>query len=170
MGSPRRVAIGLAGALALIAIGVLGHYRGQSHIVLTGPRIQLAGYRFGTPAGFRASSTACAKAISLLEIQPHSNTFTAAGVANGPCVAGSFVAVSRGALSLILEFAHPRDVGGYQGYDDWGTDPHDHVFSELYVHAPAVGGHDTPYLVLTAQDLTVGELADIAISGLPSSR
>ena len=151
------------------------YQRGQDHTVLTGSTIELAGHRFATPAGFKESSRACAEPISLLGGRHRSTTFTAVGAPNGWCVAASFLSRRSGFFEhgrpfpLVPPDSLPADLGDYRGYADWGTDPDHHFYAELYVYAPAVGGHDTPYLVLTAQGLTLEQLAAIALSGLPAS-
>lgn len=152
------------------------YQRGQDHTVLTGPTIELAGHRFATPAGFHnESSRACAEPISLLGVRHRSTTFTAVGAPNGLCVAASFLSRRSGfflhgkPFPLVPNDSLPADVGGYRAYADRGTFPDHNSYGALYVYAPAVGGHDTPYLVLTARGLTLEQLAAIALSGLPAS-
>lgn len=151
----------LAAALAAIAATVLSR---SSPPALTGATIHLAGYHFRTPAGFTASSSACPAGGLLgngFGIPPGPNAFTAAGSAAGGCVEASFFGTRSG--SPIPPNAQPVDVGAYQGYlvqDE---------LLQLLVYAPAVGGADAPYLVLTTNDLTGDQLVAIALSGLPAS-
>lgn len=168
----RRVVVALAGAgvlaAAVAASGVFGNSPvtktgGDHHVALTGARIQMAGYHFRTPAGFKAASdTSCGGPGP----NPAVNGFTAAASAEGGCVAVSFLhAGSRTGLTATPA-GRPVDVGSHRGYYDTQGDSGE---SELYVALPKAGPSGGPvYLALFAQDLTEDQLIAVAESGLPT--
>jgi hypothetical protein len=171
----RRLALGLAGAgvlaaaVAVAASGVLGSslatkIGGRHRVALTGARIQMAGYHFRTPAGFKATSdTSCGGTGP----NPQVNGFAAAASAAGGCVGVSFlIGTGPGGLTATPE-GQPVDVGSYQGYYNSQADSGE---STLYVELPKAdpSANGPVYLALFAQDLTEAQLIAVAESGLPS--
>ena len=167
--------VGVALAAAVVAVASIGHGSpkstgGPAHhqISLSGARIQLAGYRFRTPAGFKKSTTACASAPSAAD-KPTTvlNGFAAAASADGGCVEAAYLISPSNlpGVDLIPQDARQVDVGTYQGYyvppDSSGT-------STLYVElSKAAGDWNLAYLVLRGRGLTQDELVAVAVSGLP---
>ena len=165
-----------AAAVAMIAIvstGLLSRSSspaagvGRSgHVVLSGPRIQLAGYRFRTPAGFKPSSASCMPAATAGRPTAVLNGFAAAASADGGCVEAAYlIAPSTLQSSPIPGSAQPVAVGSYQGYFiSQSVDGR----SALYVALPKAGGdRNIVYLVLLGRDLTEDNLIAVAQSGLP---
>jgi len=153
----KRVALVLVGAVVLAATAVLasleigGHRTAvppppaHQHVALTGPKIQLAGYRFRTPAGFKG--------------------FKAAASADGGCVEAFFlIRGNPDAPNPTPTDAQPVAVGSYQGYFVSQGSAGD----TLYVELPA-GPAPHPYLVLYSQGLTEDQLIAVAQSGLPQN-
>jgi hypothetical protein len=159
-----------------------GHH---SH-ALTGATIQLAGYRFRTPAGFKRSST-CDTSPSDSGPPPIPRIATAAS-AEGGCVDGGIaILVGTGGPGAILahipSYAEPVAVGSYHGYFLSHAPPdgcavpagtttpcHVPVKMALYVNIPgAAGPRHLKYVVLYAQGLTEDQLIAVAQSGLPAS-
>jgi hypothetical protein len=162
-------AVVVAAGVAVVSTGVLGRSnspatrpRGDRNLALSGARIELAGYEFKTPAGFKASSDSCVAASSSSS-GPVTvmNGFAAAASADGGCIE-AFGMVS-GSGSPAQHGAEPVAVGAYQGYyvpeDDSGE-------STLYIQIPA-SGDLSHYLALFAEGLTEQQLIAIAQSGLP---
>ena len=181
----------IAAVLAVIATGVLGPANppaartgGHGHLALSGSRIDLAGYRFRTPAGFKASTSACEGAPSGSGPRTVFQGFAAAASAEGGCVEAGLL---RTDTAYVPAGAEPVEVGSYQGY--------------FLSHAPGDGCHLTPltpepcsreqanasgdpalyveipdaadsqhyaYLVLFSQGLTESQLIAVAESGLPT--
>ena len=172
MGRTARAALAAVGAAVVAAVTVvaLGHSpaatrTGGHRLALSGARIDLAGYRFRTPAGFKASSTACEHAS--LET-PVRNGFAAAASADGGCVeAAVLVAPSSLVGGAIPAAAQPVDVDRHQSYYAAGAPEADEA--TLYVELPnATGDHRLAYLVLIARGLTEDQLVAVAESGLPA--
>ncbi len=157
------VLVGVALAAAVVAVASIGHgsrpasvSHGPQRFRLSGATIQLAGYRFRTPAGFKRSTTACASSPSAA-----GNGFAAAASADGGCVEAFYVISTSG--SAIPQGATPVDVGSYQGYvvaQDGADD------SALYVVLPGPGKY-WQALLLSAKGLTEAQLVAVAQSGLP---
>jgi hypothetical protein len=173
----RRVALVLGGAVVLVAAAVFaslefgGHRTAvppppaHHHLPLTGPEIQLAGYRFRTPAGFKGTSLSCPGASSGSGPQTVVNGFKAAASADGGCVEAFFlIRGNPDAPNPTLTDAQPVAVGSYQGYFVSQGSAGD----TLYVELPA-GPAPHPYLVLYSQGLTEDQLIAVAQSGLPSN-
>ncbi len=174
----RRAALVLVGvvlAAAVFAVASIGHDSrpasvspGPHRFRLSGATIQLAGYRFRTPAGFKRSTTACASSPSAAG-KPTTvlNGFASAASADGGCVEAAYlIAPSTLQGGVIPTDAQPVDVGRYHGYylaqSVEGR-------SALYVGLPKAGGtQNTVYLVLLARGLTEDQLIAVAISGLPA--
>jgi hypothetical protein len=169
----RRVRVGLllatfAAVATAVAVGSIGSgrrnppaTRSHRHLALSGARIELAGYRFRTPAGFKASTSSCAPAS---EETPARNGFVAAASADGGCVEA--VALIAANSSAIPTAAQPVAVGSYQG---WLVSQAPSGDTTLYVELPnAAGDQRAAYLVLFAQGLTQEQLIDVAESGLPT--
>jgi hypothetical protein len=165
----RRVAlvlVGVALAAAVASVVTLGHGRrpaslshgGPHRFALSGATIQLAGYHFRTPAGFKRSATACAAAPA-----DAGNGFSAAASADGGCVEAFYVISSTG--SAVPPGATAVSVGAYQGYlvSRDGQDA-----SSLYVVLPGLGKYWQAAL-LDAKGLTADQLVAVAKSGLPAS-
>jgi hypothetical protein len=164
---PRRrrtalVLVVLALAAAVVAVASLGHgnrpaavSHGPHFFHLSGATIQLAGYRFRTPAGFKPA-TACGSVLD-----GTGNRFSAAASADGGCVEGFYAISTSG--SMIPQGATSVDVGSYQGYfvaqDGSGK-------SALYVVLPKAGEYWTA-LLLSSEGLTEDQLVAVAESGLP---
>ena len=173
----KRVALVLVGAVVLAATAVLasleigGHRTAvppppaHQHVALTGPKIQLAGYRFRTPTGFRGTSTSCPGASSGSGPQTVVNGFKAAASADGGCVEAFFlIRGNPDAPNPTPTDAQPVAVGSYQGYFVSQGSAGD----TLYVELPA-GPAPHPYLVLYSQGLTEDQLIAVAQSGLPQN-
>lgn len=192
-----RLVVALAGIVVVSAVVAVAAVRigggtqpvskrvGHHSHALTGATIQLAGYRFRTPAGFKGSSGACADSGPLLR------GFSSAASAEGGCIYGGILTLeSTGAPSAILAHipakVEPVAVGDYQGYflahapPDSGchpTPPSTQPCSNpppvgdmaLYVFIPhAAGPGQLRYVVLYAEGLTEYQLIEVARSGLPS--
>lgn len=150
----------VAAAIAALAAGVFGHSTsptartgGNHAVALTGPRIQLAGYHFRTPAGFQDSSTPCGGGAT--------GSFSAAASADGGCVEAFFM-LNTGKYAIAPD-ARPIEVAGTQGFLVRGSDS-----LTLYAPLPQQGEY-SPYLMLVGKGLTADQLVAIAESGLPSS-
>ena len=159
-------------ALALVAAGLttcaIGGWRlAQGHDTSTpartagGPIMQLAGYSFRLPHGYRAN-TACSPPAAPAPGSPITvvqSLEVAAGAAGG-CLQ---VELASGS-SVVPASATPVAVGGYQGYETTaGGNP------TLYVVIPASAGADSSYLIATGVGLTAGQLVSIIASGLPAA-
>lgn len=155
-------ATAVAAAIAFGAFAIGRGGAGHHPQGLTGAAIQLAGYRFRTPAGFTRSSSSCSNfgPGNGFGINPRANAWSSAGSADGGCVAASMLGMRSG--SPIPSDAVALDVGGYQGYLVRGSP------LVLYVYAPPLDSN-TPYLVLTAKGVTQEQLVAIALSGLPAA-
>lgn len=165
--------VGAALAVTVAAVASIGHgnraakpSNGPHHVALSGTPIQLAGYKFKTPAGFKASSSSCVPASSS-SVQVGVNGFAAAASADGGCVEAFYLIASADSASPIQESADPVAVGSYQGYF---VPPDSSGQSKLYVELPKAGGDQNHvFLLLFAQGLTEDQLVAVAQSGLPSS-
>lgn len=156
---------------------------GQHSRALTGATIQLAGFRFRTPAGFKRSSSTCGAAPSGSGPATPLQRASAAASAEGGCVDG-------GMLTTVIAYtpphAEPVAVGSYQGYflshppgdgchvspltpTGCGRDQANAPGMALYVNLPgAASSRHFEYLVLFAQGLTEDQLIAVAQSGLPA--
>lgn len=150
----------VAVAIAAFAAGVLGHSTspaaktgGNHQVDLTGPQIQLAGYHFRTPAGFKDSSAPCTGGAT--------DSFSAAASADGGCVEAFFM-LNTGKYA-IAPHAQPIEVAGTQGFLVTASDS-----LTLYAPLPKLGDY-SQYLMLVGKGLTADQLVAIAESGLPSS-
>ncbi len=163
------VVVGVALAAAIVAVASIGHgsrpasvSQGPHRFRLSGATIQLAGYRFRTPAGFKAAGGACNGFINGFGTQPSGNNpFSDAGSADGGCVEAAFLV---GPDASPPAGADPIAVGSYNGF----------LLSEgsqksvLYVELPNAGGPgNRAYLELFARGLTPDQLVAVAQSGLP---
>jgi hypothetical protein len=168
----RRAVLVLAGVAVLAAVSAVASIelgRGDApstgppahhHLALSGSRIQLAGYRFKTPAGFKHSAGACMPAPDANNPRPGSDGFAAAASADGGCVEAVLL-IRAGAAPAGAE---PVDVGGYHG---WYVSPGSSAQSALYVEVPNATGDGHPaYLELYAKRLTKDQLVAVAQSGL----
>lgn len=154
------VAAALVGAaVAALAVGLGGHSTSSTatvgadnHVALTGPRIELAGYHFRTPAGFKDSNTPCTGGAT--------DRFSAAASADGGCVEAFFM-LNTGKYTIAPD-AQPIQVAGRQGFLVTGSDS-----LTLYAPLPQLGDY-SQYLMLVGKGLTADQLVAIAESGLPS--
>jgi hypothetical protein len=155
--------VGVALAAAAVALGSIGHgnppasrSHGPHRFALSGATIQLTGYRFRTPAGFKRSTTACASSPA-----DAGKGFAAAASADGGCVEAFYLISTSG--PAIPPGATPVDVGSYQGYvvSQDGSDK-----SRLYVVLPGAGKYWQAAL-LFSEGLTEDQLVAVALSGLP---
>jgi hypothetical protein len=183
-----RLVLALAGIVivaAVVAVAALHTGRGSQPVskglghhsrALTGATIQLAGYRFRTPAGFERSST-CDTSPSESGPAPVPRIATAAS-AEGGCVDGGIAILSGtgGAAAILAHIpssAEPVTVGGYHGYFLSHASPDGPVDPEkmaLYVYIPgAAGPRHLEYVVLFSKGLTEEQLVAVAQSGLPAS-
>jgi hypothetical protein len=178
----RRAALVLVGVAVLAAAGVVASLEvgggggsssptgrtGHHRVVLSGARIELAGYHFRTPAGFAARNGACpgvdfaGNGSSIGPSGSGTNGFAAAASADGGCLGAFFVA---GGYVKIPDGARPVDVGKYQGYL---VAPDSSGARALYVRLPQMGEY-SPYLALFARGLTSEQLIAVAQSGLPAN-
>jgi hypothetical protein len=162
--------VGAALAAVVVAVASIGHGTRSANVskdphrfVLSGSPIQLAGYRFKTPAGFKASGDSCVPSSS--SVQVGANGFAAAASADGGCVEAFYLIASADSASPIRESAYPVGVGSYQGYF---VPPDSSGRSTLYVELPMAGGDQNHvYLLLLARGLTEDQLVAVAVSGLP---
>lgn len=173
----RPMAIALVGAVvvgaAVAAVAIDRHTvprvsapTGHHQAALTGARIQMAGYHFKTPAGFKASDASCTATASTGKPVTVMNGFAAAASADGGCVEAFFlIAGSPNAQTPNPPPGDPVDVGSYQGY----YDPQGDGGANLYVELPQ-GDARPVFLVLFAQNLTEDQLIAVAQSGLPSGQ
>lgn len=149
------IAAAVAVASIEIGAGTSPTARGTGH-GLTGATLQLAGYHFRTPTGFKASKTSC--------VPGSSNSFSAAASADGGCVE-AFNFISSSGPPTAVQGAEPVTVGLFHGYfvpqDTSGR-------SALYVQLPTLN-HVSQYLVLLANGLTEDQLIAVAESGLPTT-
>jgi len=146
----------LGAAAALASLGISG--RSPAADALSGARIELAGYHFRTPAGFKESTTPCGQTNDF-------NGFAAAASADGGCLEAFVMFSSRG--SAIPAGADPVTVGAYQGYF-LSADASQQA--SLYVVLPAPGGLvKWQALMLDARGLTEDQLVAVAESGLPQN-
>ena len=138
---------------------------GPHRVALSGAAFQVAGYRFRSPAGFKASSSSCPGASSGSGPQTVLNGFAAAASADGGCVEAAYlIPGSPSAPDPTPADAQAVDVGSYQGYFVSQGSAGD----TLYVELPA-GPAPHPYLVLFAEGLTEDQLIAVAQSGLPQN-
>lgn len=169
------ILVGVAVLVAAAALAMLEIGRGTTqakgtvprhHVVLTGPRIELAGFHFRLPAGFKASSDSCVAASSSSGPVTVMNGFAAAASAEGGCVEAFFMVSSPDGRSPAGNGAQPVDVGTYQGYfvpaDASGE-------STLYVQLPTLYNGSKQYLALFSEGLTEAQLIAVAQSGLPGN-
>jgi len=166
----------LAAVVAAAASGVFAHSESalprpsghHRHLALTGTRIQLAGYHFRTPAGFRASRSPCISAPAADTPRPAIDGFAAAASADGACVEGVYLVAADWlqAHGLMPDASAATDVGAYHGYFVPPRASGDK--SALYVNLPNADGSRVVYLVLYARGVTEEQLIAIAESGLPT--
>jgi hypothetical protein len=164
----------VAAAIAVIATGTFdgpkpraGKTSAQHSVALTGPRIEMAGYRFRTPAGFKLRSTACEPPVSAHN--PVTNGFAAAASADGGCLEAAFITLPGATLpkgvAVVPTGAAEVDIGNYKGYFASADVPGK---SMLYVELPnGMGDGRLVYLVLFAHGLTEDQLIAVAETGLP---
>lgn len=165
------VGVVVIGAAAIAASLGLRHsqpstVRTHRHVALTGAGIEMAGYRFRTPAGFKVSDASCSAGPSGSG-KPATvmNGFVAAASAEGGCVEATFLVPgsSDPGAATATPAGDPVDVGTYQGYfQNQGSSG-----DALYVELPKADGQGRPvYLVLFSQGLTKDQLIAVAQSGL----
>jgi len=168
----RRVVLALAvGAIVAAPIAVVStgaftssNRSGGTHrVALTGPKLQLAGFRFRTPAGYKTSNGSCV--VHRVGPVTVMNGFAAAASAEGGCIEAFFMIAVADARTPAQEGATPVPVGAYQGYY---MSENSSGESTLYVQLPKLGDMKQ-YLSLFAERLTEEQLVAIAQSGLPQN-
>jgi hypothetical protein len=175
---PALAVAGLAVVAAVVAAAAGGVFTGSKaavpqsrghdgHVVLSGAKIQLAGYHFKTPAGFKASKSGCLSAPVAGAPQPAIDGFAAAAAADGACVQAADLAAGDWLEkhAPIPDSADPVDVGQYHGFYAAQASGGE---STLYVDLPNADGQRVVYLVLVGRDVTEDQLVAIAASGLPT--
>jgi hypothetical protein len=162
------IALGVIVATAIAAVSTgaftsANRSGGNPRVALTGPELQLAGFRFRTPAGYKTSNGSCvvhrSGPMSVL------NGFAAAASADGGCIEAFFMVANDDARTPAQEGATPVSVGAYQGYY---VSENSSGESTLYVQLPKLGDMKQ-YLSLFAERLTEQQLVAIAQSGLPQN-
>jgi len=176
----RRASLVLAGVAVLAAAGIAAalevgnspqstpqasaHHR----VALTGARIELDGYTFRTPAGYKKSSAPCqvsklspGSGIQSWQKIPLSGSWSAS--ADGGCIQ----AVLLDGSSVVAAGATPVAVGPYKGFLATSPATQGAAQAVLFVEIPAASGDH--YLALIANGLTSDQLVAIAESGLPTS-
>jgi hypothetical protein len=146
--------------------------RGAIHrATLSGAQIEMAGYHFRTPAGFKSSDTSCEGATPTPAGSPETplHAMQAAASVDGGCV--EVLMLTSGNPTAPIPAAvvgEPVDVGSDQGYyDAQGSDVQGDSVAALYVELPPGTGDAPDFLVLYAQGLTEDQLIAVAESGLP---
>jgi hypothetical protein len=134
------------------------------HAVLSGARIEAAGYHFSTPAGFTSSDASCQGATPAPAGTPETpaNAMRSAASADGGCIEIFYLIAGSPTAPNPFVTGEPVDVGSYQGY----YDPQGDAGATLYVELPQ-GDARPVFLVLYAQGLTEDQLIAVAQSGLP---
>jgi hypothetical protein len=177
----RRAGLVLVLVAVLVAAGIVASVevgRGSSpssrpaghhpELALSGSRIQLAGYKFRTPAGFKPSSRSCISAPVASRPRPSIDGFAAAASADGGCVELVYLVAADWlqAHGLMPDAADAVDVGRYKGYfvPPQGSGKE----STLYVNLPGADGRRVVFLVLLSRRLTEAQLIAVAESGLPT--
>lgn len=178
----RATAFVLVGAVLVAAVVAVALFRGHGapsavnnagnhHITLSGAQIEVAGFHFRTPAGFkRASDTSCVEEGSTADGLPVRDGFTTAASADGGCVQAQVEMQPDPSRTIPTPAGKPVDVGSFQGYyDAQGHDVQGDPGAVLYVKLPLRLGDDVPvsaYLVLFDQGLSEDQLIAVAESGL----
>jgi hypothetical protein len=175
----RTLTLVLAGTavVAIAAVAALETTGGQAQghrSALTGAPIELAGYRFRTPAGFTASSGSCPVLMSTLMPGqgPPSTTlydgFAAAGSAQGGCIQAFLQVPGYPGGPPLPTDAERVTIREYPGYIV------DHGFAQgsegetLYVDLLQTEPNGRPiFLMLYSEGLTKEQLIAVAASGLP---
>jgi hypothetical protein len=129
---------------------------------LSGAGIQLAGYHFRTPAGFRASDRSCGMSTDP-NVVDGVQGFAAAASADGGCVEAFIMFSLNG--SAVPAGATPVTIGAYQAYLE-SADSSGRM--RLYVRLPDLG-NTWQAVVLFATGLTSDQLVAVAQSGLPAT-
>jgi len=139
----------LAGILTRSHAAPTASTRGRHHVALTGTLLELDGYHFRTPAGFKASDASCSA-----DSRDPGDAFETAAAAEGGCVSVYNVLPGSDGVPAPSGTGEERvTVGSYQGlFEDRGS-----AGMTLYIS----GG-----LVFDAQGLTEDQLIAIAASGL----
>lgn len=177
----RRTGLVLVLVGALVAAGIVASLefgRGSSpssrpnghhhQLALSGSRIQLAGYKFRTPAGFKPATKSCISGPVASKPRPSIDGFAAAASADGGCVELVYLVAADWlqAHGLMPDAADAVGVGRYQGYfvppQTSGKE------STLYVNLPGADGKRVVFLVLLSKGLTEAQLIAVAESGLPT--
>ena len=167
------VVLAAAGTVAAIEVGrgnqpssrPTGHHH---QLALNGSSIQLAGYKFRTPAGFKPATKSCISAPVASRPRPSIDGFAAAASADGGCVELVYLVAADWlqAHGLMPDAADAVDVGQYKGYfvppQAAGKE------STLYVNLPGADGRRVVFLVLLSKGLTEAQLIAVAESGLPT--
>ena len=162
-----------AGIVAAIEVGrgnaPLSRPSGHHHqLALSGSKIQLAGYKFRTPAGFRPATSSCISAPVASRPRPGIDGFAAAASADGGCVELVYLVAADWlqAHGLMPDAADAVDVGQYKGY--FVPPQASGKQSTLYVNLPGADGTRVVFLVLLSRGVTEAQLIAVAESGLPT--
>jgi hypothetical protein len=165
--------LAVTGAVAAIEAGrgssPSSRSTGRHHqLALSGPRIQLAGYKFRTPAGFKRSTRSCISAPVANRPRPGVDGFAAAASADGGCVELVYLVAADWlqAHGLMPDAADAVPVGQYKGY--FVPPQASGKESTLYVNLPRAVGRRVVFLVLLSRGLTEAQLIAVAESGLPT--
>jgi hypothetical protein len=171
----RPVAVVLVAAVAvgaaIVAYATHGHTTSPPatihHATLNGARIEAAGYRFTTPAGFKSSDASCEGATSPGGPETPAHAMRSAASADGGCVEALYLIAGSPTAPTPSMTGQPVDVGPFQGYYDAQGDSG----ATLYVELPqaSAGGAAPIFLALYAQGLTEDQMIAVAESGLPAS-
>jgi hypothetical protein len=163
-----------AGIVAAIEVGrgnaPVSRPSGHHHqLALSGSRIQLAGYKFRTPAGFKPATKSCISAPVASKPRPGIDGFAAAASADGGCVELVYLVAADWlqAHGLMPDAADAVDVGQYKGYFV-PPQASGKRQSTLYVNLPGADGRRVVFLVLLSKGLTEAQLIAVAESGLPT--
>lgn len=159
----------VAAAIAVVSTGTFqssNRAGGRHRVALTGPKIEVAGFHFRTPAGFSASTSSCLSRPVPGRPRPAIDGFAAAASADGGCLEAAYLLADQ-SLHGPAD-AQPIDVGQYQGYFVPQTrGPAGQ--SSLFVDLPKAGGGQLKVsLLLLSQGLTEDQLIAVAESGLPT--
>jgi hypothetical protein len=170
------VLVGLFAAAGIVAAVEVGRGNAPSsrpgghhhQLALSGSRIQLAGYKFRTPAGFKPSTRSCISAPVANRPRPSIDGFAAAASADGGCVELVYLVAADWlqAHGLMPDAADAVDVGQYKGY--FVPPQASGKESTLYVNLPGADGKRVVFLVLLSRGLTEAQLIAVAESGLPT--
>ncbi len=173
-GSVRPTAIGAGLAVAALAAGGGAYLAGgaaggsapdrssAAPAQPAGASIQLDGYTFKLPAGFRATSQHCATSARGTSATAASARFAAGAAAHGGCVEVLFLTRPL----RVPGDATPVKVGPYQGYAQVSPSPSRHPILRLAVYGELLGTTGTSELIISAKNLSENQVINIAARAL----